>query len=306
MKRNRLLALFLALLLLTGCSGAANDEAYDYVIAETSAAMHVEELKELTGEASIGDYSRFNAKLIRTVRLDAQTKDYDGLMSSLDEKIADLGGYIESRDAYNGSEYYGRSGRSCTMTVRIPADRLSTFVTHVNENANVINTSENVENITLQYVDTEARVAALETEQARLLELLETAADLSAILEIESRLSDVRYELNTYGSRLREYDNLVDYATVHLDINEVQELTPTEEPTTWERIRDGFSNTIDNIRTVAVELFIWFVVNFPWLLIFGGIALAVILLCHLAGRGRKPRKKKGPYPPTPPTDGNPQ
>lgn len=305
MKRNRLIALMLALLLLTGCSAASNDEAAYIELAQTSAAMDAEDLKSLSGEASIADYSQFNAKLIRTVYLDAQTRDYETLMTSLDEKVAALGGYIESRDAYNGSEYYGRTNRNCSMTVRIPSDRLNEFVTHVNENANVVSTSENVENVTLQYVDTEARVDALETEQARLLELLETASDLDAILQIEDRLSDVRYELNTYGSRLREYDNLVDYATVHLEIDEVQELTPVEEPTTWQRITQGFIKSIESIRDLAVELFVWLIVSSPWLLILGVIAVIVVLLCKRAGRGRKGRRK-GSFPPPPPGETNPQ
>lgn len=298
MKYHRILALVLALLLLAGCSASsdANGEAMDLSrLEETSASYAVTDLEKLTGEASVSDYSQFNAKLIRTVRLDAQTKDYDSLMASLEARITELGGYVESRQAYNGSEYYGRSNRSCTMTVRVPAEKLSEFVTHVNENANVISTQETVEDVTLQYVDVESRIAALETEQTRLMELLETATDLSAILEIESRLSDVNYELERYGSQLRGYDNLVSYATVHLEINEVKELTPVEEPTVWERIRRGFGNTMDNICDTAVELFVWVTVNSPWLLILACVVTPLVIL-----RRRRGKKKKTPK--TPPAN----
>ncbi|MBR2057778.1 MAG: DUF4349 domain-containing protein, partial [Fibrobacter sp.] len=53
--------------------------------------------------------------------------------------------------------------------------------------------------------DTEAKIAALELERSRLMELLATANNLSEILEIEARLSDVTYELERYESHKRGY-----------------------------------------------------------------------------------------------------
>ena len=65
------------------------------------------------------------------------------------------------------------------------------------------------ENVTLQYVSTESRVKALETEQTRLLELLENAETMEDLLTIEARLTDVRWELENYASQLRVLDNQV-------------------------------------------------------------------------------------------------
>ena len=54
----------------------------------------------------------------------------------------------------------------------------------------------------------------------------------------------MRYELENRASQLRLYDNQVDYATIYLSIDEVQEYTPVEEPTVWERISGGFVSSI--------------------------------------------------------------
>lgn len=280
MKMNRfwtlLLCFILIAALLTGCGGASSvEQAYDYTVAETMSPQAA----DVTGSTSLSSYSDSNAKLIRTVYLDAQTQEYEALMNALDEKIVALGGYVENRDAYNGSEYYGYTNRYCNLIIRIPADRLDEFITHVNENFNVINTSETVENVTLQYADTESRVQALETQQERLLELLENAQNLTEILEIEERLSDVRYELNSYASQLKVMENQVTYATVHLNIDEVEKLTPIEEPTVWERISEGFMETLDDVADVAVEFFVWFVVNLPWIgivAVIGGVLFVII------------------------------
>lgn len=299
MKKNRLLIALLCLsllaALLTGCGGSSQ-EMSDYAFEETSAMESPAEMEAagITSDTGIGGYSDPNAKLIRTVHMDAQTREYDTLMQALEEKIASLGGYVENRDAYNGSEYYSYSNRYCNMVIRIPAQRLEEFVTHVNENFNVTNTSETVENITLQYADTAARVEALETEQDRLLELLENAENLTEILEIESRLSDVRYELTSYASRLRVMDNQVTYATVHLNVDEVEKLTPVQEPTVWERISTAFSNSVEDITEGAVDIFVWFVGNSPRLVIWA----VVIGVGFVIGKaiGRKRKKKQAPPP----------
>jgi hypothetical protein len=160
----------------------------------------------------------------------------------------------------------------------------------------VTSSTETAEDITLQYVDTAARVSALETEQTRLLELLAAAEDLSEILEIEKRLSEVSYMLESHASQLRTYDNLVDYATVHLNLREVTQLTPTDEPTVWERISRGFGETLDDLWNNTTNFFVWFIVNLPRLVIWAGVVTAIALLSRKLRR--KVRTMKAP--PAPP------
>lgn len=185
------------------------------------------------------------------------------------------------------------------MVLRIPADKLDLFVEHVNANANVINSSETADDVTLEYVDTSAKITALETEQARLLELLAAAEDLESILKIEERLSDVTYELERYASRLRTLDNQVDYATIHLSIQEVTVYTPVEEPTVWYRISTGFSDTLSDLGETITDVFVWFVVESPNLLVTFLLIFAAYNIFRLAGKKRK-NKKQPPAPPAQP------
>mgnify|MGYP002226154573 CR=1 FL=1 len=85
--------------------------------------------------------------------------------------------------------------------------------------------------MTLTYVDLQSHRDALQTEQERLLQLLEQAESIEDIITIEQRLSDVRYQLESMESQLRSYDNQVDYSTVYLYIDEVEVYTPVEEET---------------------------------------------------------------------------
>ena len=108
------------------------------------------------------------------------------------------------------------------MTVRIPAQQLDAFLSSVSEVSNVISRNDSVSDVTLQYVDMESHKKALTAEQDRLLELLEQAESVEDIITIESRLSDVRYQIESMESQLRTLQNQVSYSTVYLDIQEVE------------------------------------------------------------------------------------
>ena len=307
-----LLALVLTVCLLAGCGGAAeNMSAPADSMAATEAAMEMaDSAGGITSSSGLSTIDDPNSKLIRTVIMEAQTKQYEQVVTALDAHILALGGYIENREAYNGSEYNNYRNRHCNMVIRIPAGKLNEFVAHVNDNFNVTNTNESVENITLQYADTASRVEALEVEQDRLLELLEKADSLADILKIEDRLSEVRYQLTSYASRLRVMDNQVTYATVHLSIREVEELTPTEEPTVWERISRGFTSSLEDVTEGAVNLFVWFVSESPVLVVWAVVITVATVIIRKANKKRienRDRFKPAPRPadkPKDPTDSN--
>ncbi len=230
-----------------------------------------------------------NRKWIITVYLDAETEDLEAALEALDEKITAMDGYVEDQSIYNGSAYSSRRYRNASLTIRIPAEDVEDFATDVAGIANVVSREKNLEDITLSYVATESRMTALETEEARLLELLEQAENMSDLLEIEARLTEVRYELESVTSQMRLYNNQVEYATIYLSLSEVQEYTPVEEPTLWERIRDGFLNSLKGLKDGAVELVVWVIVMSPYLVI---LAVVVVILRPLLRKVHFRKKKK--------------
>ena len=304
---KKLTALFLSLLLvlsLAACGGsskATQAAPADYamveeVAMEAPAAMATGASNSLRGSGETGSSALpENRKWVITVNMDAETEDLDDLMAGLDAEINALAGYVEDQEIYNGSSYASRRHRNASLTIRIPADRVEEFTAAVSGIANVVNTNVSRDDITLQYVDTESRVTALKTEETRLLELLAQAETMSDLLEIEARLSDVRYELESYASRLRVYDNQVDYATIYLFISEVQEYTPVVEKTVWERIRDGFKSSIEGVTEGFVDFFVWVIANSPYLLVWAVvIAVGIVILKKLPKVKLRKRNKKNP------------
>lgn len=296
------LTLMVLLSLLAGCGGSSeNSAAMDSMDTPMEAPAGQEEMVEsesLTSTGSSGSTALpENRKWIITVDMYAETEDLDALMAALDEKITSLSGYVEDQNIYNGSTYADRRYRSAYLTIRIPAEDVDKFTDEVEGIANVVRKNKNLEDITLNYVDTESRVAALQAEEARLLEFMEQAQTMADLLEIEARLTNVRYELESFSSRLRTYDNQINYATIYLDIEEVQEYTPVAELSTWDRITQGFASSLKNLGDDITDIFVWVLVNSPYLVVLGAVAAAVILLVR-RGRKRKAAKKAAKAEPT--------
>ena len=297
MKGKKIISLLLALMvLLTACSGSSMAQKADYAVreemaAEAPAMMAGNAMLNASGHSSSVTVPE-NRKWIITVDMNAETDDLDTMLAALDERILSMNGYVENQNIYNGSSYADRRYRNANLTIRIPAQTVEQFAEEVSGISNVVRKSTNKEDITLRYVDTESRKIALETEEARLLELLAQAETMSDLLEIEGRLTEVRYQLESAASQLRTYDNQVDYATIYLYIEEVQEYTPVAEKTVWQRITEGFADSVEDLGESLVDLFVWLIVSSPFLLVYGGILIAIVLLVNAIRKKRIVKKNR--------------
>ena len=238
-----------------------------------------------------------NRKLIRTVDLEIQTKEFDTVLTSVQERVQELGGYVEQSSIDSGSSYYSSYNRYSYLTVRIPSDKLDGFLENVKETANVTNISESTEDITLRYVDAESRKIALETEQSRLLELLEKAETVEDIITIESRLSEVRYQLESYTSQLRTFDNQVDYSTVHINIHEVDRETKVEPKGFWDEVKEEFGDSLYGIGNGIREFGIWFLGSSPYLVIWAIVIAGVVCAVKFVRKKRIQKRTLKPQVP---------
>ncbi len=300
-----------AAVLLTGCGASARDAksadimwegayetgstmmeyGYDAGVVNGMPAESADMAGNVTEDVTV----QTNRKLIKNVELSVETKTFDDMLTVVEARISALGGYIESSEVYNGSAYSGyRSSRDASMVLRIPQERLEEFLQEVSDISNVIRRSDSVEDVTLSYVDMESHRDALRTEQTRLLELLERAETLEDVLTIEERLTSVRYQLESMESQLRTMDNQIDFSTVYLSVSEVKELTPVTEKGMWQRIADGFAGSLRDIAEDAEELFVWGVVNLPYLVIWAAVLLLVIfgIRRHIRRKTERAARKK--------------
>lgn len=251
-------------------SAGATSNLYAADVATVEEAVEFDEEQGL----SVGESNR---KLIKDVTLNAETEEFDELIANVTSKVEALDGYTEFFNVYGGGGYYDKGLKSANLTIRIPAQNLTQFVTEVSNISNITGRTESVRDVTLEYVDLESHKKSLQIEQQRLLELLEQAETIEDIVALESRLSEVRYQIESMESQLRTYDNLVEYSTIYLYISEVQKLTPVEEQNAWQRITSGFAASLENLGVGLSEFGIGLVIAIPYLVFVAILVLAVLI-----------------------------
>lgn len=295
-------ALAISVLALTACGGKSGGTLSTVTAADMNAAARVGEYKaeavyqetaaaamEEAGSGEVTDTTPLTApapqgrKLIRTVDLAVETTEFQTLVTQITDRTAALGGYIESSSITGGSLSPANQSipKYASLTARIPSDKLDAFLKEVEEAGNVTNRSESTADITLNYSDLESRKKTLLVEQDRIWALLEKAESLETIIMLEQRLTDIRYELESYESQLRSYDDRIAYSTVTMTVNEVVDLSPLEPEGTGTRIQKGFMKNLNLIIGGVSAFLIWLITCSPILIFLAVIIIVIILIVRM-------------------------
>lgn len=270
---------------------AAVEEAGYGLSAGTNSAMP--EAAEVESAGDVPDIDP--SKIIYSADATVETTDFDAATTKVAELVAKYDGWIES-SSINGANYYntarGRvSSRSAYYVMRIPSAKFDALMGTLGDLGNVPYTHTYTENVTSQYYDTKARLTAYETQEARLLEMMELAESVEDVITIEEKLTELRYQIEALQSKLNNWDREVSYSTVNLSIEEVEEYTPetVTRPSygerLWSALTDGIEDTLKNIG----DLLIIFVAALPALII---IAALIFVAVKLIKRGKKKRAAK--------------
>lgn len=303
-----------AALTLAACGGGAGSsaaakataaaEAYDTPMAAVQETAAYEEAyyegdaaAGLTDTTSAGPALPAGRKLIRNVELSVETDEFDQFLKTLTVQIGELGGYVE-QSSISGNSMNDQNEpipRYASLTVRLPIETMNGFIANVENSGNVTNKSESTQDVTLQYSDLESRKKSLSVEQDRIWALLEKADTLEAVIVLEERLSEIRYELEAMESQLRLYDNQVDYSTVYLYINEIKgkaAFTPTAPESFGQRIQNGFTRNLNVMTQWFTGFLIWVIASSPFWLPLVAIGVAALLVTRKIRRKQVKKSEK--------------
>lgn len=220
-------------------------------------------------------------KLIRTCSVEAETRDFDTAAASLNERISQFGGYVESQNSTGSSYNSSHGSRRLTVTVRIPAEKFGDFVAGLGDIMNVTGTTSEVQNITEAYYDTEARLETLKAERESLQKMMasiDNAKEYDFWLTMQTRLSTIEQDIASLEAKLRTYDNRVSYSTVRISLNEVIEYTPAASPTFAERVSRSFKSSWKSFASFWQDFAVWIVSLLPVIITLSVIAGAVVII----------------------------
>ena len=319
---NKLLSVLLAVLLVCSClygCGSSYSKSEDYVsngmgydTAFPEEAPMAPDTEEWVSEESTADNAsgetgggviagtgiqvNLSDKIIYTAWADIETTEFENSIDAVYTLLDKFNAFVESSYVSGNSyanEYYGRqSYRDAEIVIRVPRENYAALTSELSVLGNVLSINSSSQNITTQYTDTESRLETYRIEEDRLQDMLEKAETVEDMITIESRLSEIRYYIESLTSTLRDWDNEVNYSTVTVNLREVKKLTeqlPVQR-TYWEEIGDGIMSTLRSVGEFFKELFKFIFVSLPVLVILAVIVVVVIVIIVKSRKKRKNRK----------------
>ena len=299
MRRFPILALGLIVLIL-GCMKEAREEASFATPqaappARTAAAPQAasSEGEQRAAPAAVPAQNRAPAiprKLIRTFNLSIEVRNTEEVAKKVQALVSRLEGYVSSANGQRQGEvlYY-------SMTVRVPVEKVDEALAAIRALALRVNREQQqVEDVTDQYIDLDARLRTLLATEAELRALLaesrQRGRKVSEIMEVYRELVEIRSQIEQIQTQLNSFDKLAALSTINL------ELVPTEaaKPVAGDEWRPG--DTLRSSARTLVAFLRWlvdFTIYFVIVLLPVLLVIAVVVL-GLRKLWRRVRRKENP------------
>ncbi len=208
-------------------------------------------------------------------------------IATLGDKLAKL---VKESDAYiadTDQTSYTHAQRTASWTIRIPVEGFDEFLKAVGKFGEVQQHHLDSQDVTQEYVDTEARISNKQKEESRLQKHLdESTGKLEDILAVERELTRVRGEIETMQGRIRYLANLSTLSTVTITATEVQDYVPPVQPTIGTRIARTFQRSVENLGEFLMTLVLAVVALLPWVPIVLVLALPLVVILRSIRRRR--------------------
>ena len=297
--RKRIIGLILIFsIIMVGCTSKTSEnlssasQALEMAQSDSSVSTEMYDMDSgATEESSVNGEKLLEPerKIIKSSQLSLETAKFNDVINSLEDMVKSYGGYIASSsiDAEGINNNY-QCLRFASYKINVPSDKLDDFLDESSKLATVRNKSTSAEDITAQYYDNESRLKSLQIQEERYLEILKTATEVKDIIEIENALTDVRYEIENLTTCLNKISNLVDMATVNINIQEVSQETVAQSvpKTLGEKISSSFVNSLKKIKEFSINTVIFIIAAIPYLIIIS-IHLVLSLGIYKAIKNKK-------------------
>jgi hypothetical protein len=160
------------------------------------------------GEPVVG----MEKKLIKNGEVGFQVNDLTATKQKIVTAIKANGGYIAKENSYDYS-----SNPTDELIVRVPAKDFDKFLAEVLTGVEKIDYKRvDIEDVTEQFVDIEARLRSKRQLETKYAELLTKATSMEDILKIQKEMEIIREEIESAEGRLKYLSNQVGYSTLKI------------------------------------------------------------------------------------------
>ncbi|MFN2484702.1 MAG: DUF4349 domain-containing protein [Candidatus Limnocylindria bacterium] len=213
-------------------------------------------------------------RIIQIGEVSIEVEDVEATLTEVRAVASALGGYVAATEASDVAD----SGAS--LTLRIPAEQFDEALGRLHDVGEVLHESTHEEDVTSAIVDLEARIENLRASEVTYRSLLERATDIEDILAVQSRLDEVRSQIEQLDAQAQSLSGQADLST--LTVRLVPQPLPVEESTEGWNPGESAEQAVAALLTLGRGLLtalIWIaIVLLPLGIVFGVAALLVLRL----------------------------
>lgn len=230
-------------------------------------------------------------KIIRSANLTIEVENFDEAYNSINSIILGIG--IVQQSNITSEKFYVdekvKLVKRGTIVLRVSKDKFESVIGNLKGIGEVYNQQINGQDVTGQFVDTESRLRLLRIEQSRLEAYLMKLDDLDKIFRTESRLTEIRQEIESLTGNLNKMSSLVEDSTITLTMNEkYPDSDKKPVPVTYgQKLVNNLKSSLEGVVTFLGELLIIIIAALPVLILLGLFVLLGVFIYR-----RIPRKSR--------------
>ncbi|MDQ7794879.1 MAG: DUF4349 domain-containing protein [bacterium] len=191
-------------------------------------------------------------KIIQNADLELAVEEFDRAFRDIVFLVEAAGGYVEGSSFWTGDG--DRKGGH--LRLRVPQESFLRVLAQIEDKGRLLHKSIYGQDVTLSYVDTEARLGALKLQEEQLLTILGRAQTVGEVLQVQDQLGRVRSQIESLIATLRNLDRLVSFSTIGVNLVPPSEEPPPPPEDLWSRIVQAFLNSLRTIARLGEQLIV--------------------------------------------------
>jgi hypothetical protein len=154
--------------------------------------------------------------VVRNGSFSLEVADVEASLTKLTGVVKSQGGYVSGSYRYTDA-----STPYLTVTFRVPAASFDAAVLALRAEGTVLSEQISTYEVTMQLVDLEARLRNLRASETALLELMTRATTVSDVLAVQTQLTAVRSDIESYDAQRAALADQVAMTTISVTISPV-------------------------------------------------------------------------------------